>query len=138
MQEVPATASLALRLARWFDARLTDCPPLPSSTVRLYGLEVIDPAGIDALHPGAVRAVFVEEGPDDASILGEATMLRLAEPDAMAFVDHRWFPGPVGVLRPGSFPRRRRARVVRVFATTSAMAIRFDDDPEVVVFAPAA
>jgi hypothetical protein len=69
MSEVIAPSrSLALdhRLGRWFEQRLAECPPAPSSALRLYGLEVIDADGIDSGSPSAVRVVYLGDCVHDA------------------------------------------------------------------------
>jgi hypothetical protein len=62
----PLPLALADRLGRWFEQRLADCPPAPSSALRLYGLEVIDADGLDAGSPTAVRVVYLGDCAHDA------------------------------------------------------------------------
>ena len=45
--------SLALRLAHWFDQRLVETEVVPTSTTRMYGLQVLD------REPLRVRSVFI-------------------------------------------------------------------------------
>jgi hypothetical protein len=58
--------TLASRLGRWFEQRLAECPPPPSATLRLYGLEVMDADGIESLSPTAVRVVYLGDCVHDA------------------------------------------------------------------------
>jgi hypothetical protein len=95
--------------ARWHDA-----PPLPRATVQLYGLEVIDPDGIDRLDPCAVRTVFITEGPDEGALLARPECGPAFEFDAAATVEHGWAPFNAAEPRPGSFTARRRMLTVRV------------------------
>lgn len=120
--------SLALQLAHWLDARLELTYSAPAVTPQFYGLEVIDPAGVDQPGSDAVRTVFLG-GPDDAGVAVAAGRF-----DAVAVVAQRWMPAVPLSSRPGQFVGRRRVRTVRVVAgTTSAGVARFDDDPQPVV-----
>jgi hypothetical protein len=58
--------SLASRLGRWFEQRLVECPPAPSPTPRMYGLEIVDADGIESLSPTAVRVVYLGDCAHDA------------------------------------------------------------------------
>ena len=127
-----------MQLVRWFDARLVECPPPPSPLVRVYGLEVIDADRIDELAATAVRVVFLDEVADSGEELSPALMARASAQDAVELVHHRWLPKGDRAPRPGAYAQRRRARVVRVVADCVALAIRFDDDPDAVVFSNAA
>ena len=73
------------RLTRWFDHRLAETTPSGAS-VQLYGLEVIDPDGIDELDPVSVRTVFVCEGGDVRAVLDHPDAWRATEFDAAALV----------------------------------------------------
>jgi len=96
------------------EARWSDAPPLSRATVQLYGLEVIDPDGIDRLDPGAVRTVFIAEGPDERSVLARPECGPAFEFDAAATVEHGWVPMQANEPRPGSFASRQRTLTVRV------------------------
>jgi hypothetical protein len=63
----------ASRLGRWFEHRLIDCPPAPSATPGLYGLEIVDPDGLDTLSPTAVRVVYLGECAHDAVAIVHTT-----------------------------------------------------------------
>ncbi len=114
MNDPTTPAPLAPRLARWMEARWRDVPPLPRATVQLYGLEVIDPDGIDRLDPGAVRAVFITDGPDESTVLACPASGPAFDFDAAATVEHGWLPRATADPRPGSFSGRRRTVTVRV------------------------
>jgi hypothetical protein len=57
---------LAGRLGRWFEQRLGECPPAPSTVPRLYGLEIVDADGLESFSPTAVRVVYLGDCPHDA------------------------------------------------------------------------
>ena len=57
--------------------------------VQLYGLEVIDEDGIDALDPGAVRTTFVCGGRDEGVVFDHPDSCRVFEFDAVAVVRRR-------------------------------------------------
>ena len=121
-------SSLALRLAQWLDARLelTACIAAPSP--QFYGIEVLDPLGIERPEADGVRTMFLG-GVDDADITVAAGRF-----DAVAAVSHRWMPAVPLSSRPGMFVGRRRVRTVRVLVgSTWAGVARFDDDPVPVV-----
>lgn len=108
---------LAQRLARWFESRLLDTV-VPSGTVtRLYGLEVIDPDGVDTLDPCAVRVVFIAEASDEHDVLALPDARRVLDFDAAATVVPGWYPASPSATRPSSFAGRRRGLTVRVVAT---------------------
>jgi len=65
---------LADRLNRWFEQRLADCPPAPSSALRLYGLEVVDVDGLDSCSPTAVRVVYLGDCVHDAVAIVRCTV----------------------------------------------------------------
>jgi hypothetical protein len=105
--------SLPLRIARWFDDRLADLELAPTSTVRLYGIEVIDAESLGA-HPGAARSVFITDGDDIEQVLLSAVAGRAFDFDAAAVVEFPWLTVDQAPPRPGQFQRRRRGRLVRV------------------------
>jgi hypothetical protein len=130
---------MPLRLARWFEARLHETLTVPTSSARLYGLELIDPEQLDELAPTAVRVAFLAEAPDESTLFEHDDAFRVADFDAGAIVEHRWLSVPAPTVRPGVFGGRRRARVVTVVMVDgSALVARFDDDPDTVVCSPAA
>jgi hypothetical protein len=114
VNEYTDTRSLAHRLTRWFEARLDESIPPRGAVVQLYGLEVIDPDGIDTLQPGAVRAVFICEGPDEFTVLTMPGSGVACDFDAASTVEYAWVPIRTNSSRPGRFARRRRERFVRV------------------------
>jgi hypothetical protein len=65
--------ALADRLGRWFEQRLADCPPSPSPSLRLYGLEVVDAEGLDSFAPNAVRVVYLGDCAHDAVAIVRST-----------------------------------------------------------------
>jgi hypothetical protein len=123
------TTPLPLRLARWFDDRLAESAAPASSRVRVYGLEVVDDDEFAHGSSTAVRSVFVAEGTDLEDAMAQAGADRALDFDAAAIVEHPWLTTPSGPSRPGSYPRRRRGRVVRVltFDGRSAVLCRYDD-----------
>jgi hypothetical protein len=95
-------------------ARWAEVPPPPGAIVQLYGMEIIDSDGIDALDPCAVRTVFIAEGPDERSLLAGPSFDVAAQFDAAATVEHAWVPcAPIGT-RPGNYIGRRRVMSIRV------------------------
>ncbi len=114
MKEPSAPAPLAPRLARWLEARWAEVVPPPRSTVQLYGLEIIDAAGIDVLDPCAVRTVFITEGPDECAVLACPESGSAYDFDAAATVEHAWVPHTSSASRPGAFAGRRRVVAIRV------------------------
>lgn len=107
--------ALELGLTRWLHHRVRETAP-PSSPVQLFGLEVIDPDGIDALEPLSVRTVFVCDGQDTRAVLGHPDAWRAFDFDAVALVRHGWSVVPTASVRPGVAPRRQRGVVVDVVA----------------------
>jgi hypothetical protein len=108
------TRVLAIRLVRWFEARLDEMLPPRGSVARLYGLEVIDADGLESCAPTAVRMVFVCEAADVHAVESMADATRVCDFDAAATVEYRWAPTAVAIARPGDFGRRHRQRNVRV------------------------
>jgi hypothetical protein len=99
--------SLALDLAHWLDQRLTDTEVAPTSTTRLYGLEVL------GRHPLRVRSVFILEARSIESAVGHPSVQRGIDYDAAALVEFPWI-AVGGSSRPGDFAVRQRGRLVRV------------------------
>ena len=135
--------ALALPLAQWFEARLhqTSLPlmSMPTSTVRLYGLEVIDAEALSRLADDAARAVFLAQAPDLTTLRADPGSMRLLDFDASALVSHPWMSTASASTRPGAHAARRRALVVQVTTRSAGATVtRFDDDPAVVVCSPAA
>ena len=135
-----ALPTLALRLARWFEARLHDTVVAHSSQLRLYALDVLDPDELDGLGPRAVRVQFVAEASSLDRLRAEPGLEAARQGDAVAFVSTRWMlPSGPRPTRPGDLLRRRRARVVQVVTDHGAAAVaRYDDAPEIVVLTTAA
>ena len=100
--------SLALRLARWFDERLSDTDVQPTSRARLYGLEVLDHSPLQA------RTVFIAEAADFRSVINHPSASDGFAFDAAAVVEFPWISLDQATARPGSYSRRERGRVVRV------------------------
>jgi hypothetical protein len=131
------SATLPLRLARWFEARLHASMSPPTALVRRYGLELIDDDGLELLRPDAARVVFLGEAADCDP--PPAADPGVDDFDAEAIVVHRWLVRDGASFRPGTPAVRRRARVVLVRCPEGmATVTRFDDDPDVVLFGSAA
>lgn len=114
VNEPTDTRILAIRLVQWFEARLDEMMPPRRSVARLYGLEVVDPDGLEAAAPTAVRMVFVGEADDLLGLDELPDAARVDDFDAAATVEFRWAPTPVSMARPGDFGGRHRERNVRV------------------------
>jgi hypothetical protein len=115
-----------LLIVHWFHTRFSATTGFSGASSRLYGVEVIDPDLLDEGGPGA-RSSFLGEDPDArdlvARLVGDAARF-----DAAALVGDTWVTTRVGMLRPGAFPVRRRARVVTVVTDDgAATAIGTDD-----------
>lgn len=133
------SSSPALSLARWFEARLHDAAVAHSPLVRLYGIDLIDPAMLDRLTPDAARPHFVAEAPSIDRLRALPESASVHQHDAIAFVSTRWMATDDRVSRPGEFGRRRRARVVHVVLDGAVAAVaRFDAAEAVVVLSSAA
>lgn len=132
-----SAAPLPLRLACWLEARLHATDLAHSALIRLYALEVLDPSGLGDGTSEAARVRFVGES------FSIEHLRHHVDGDAVAYVTTRWVTPPGTTLvrgpRPGTFPVRRRARLVRVVGdSASATIARFDDALDVVVMAVAA
>jgi hypothetical protein len=133
-----AAEVLPVLLVRWFEARLHESVGFCLRGCRLYGLEVIDPAGLENADPLAARVSFIAEASDRESVLREADARRAADFDAAALVSVEWRSVMTSRPRPGEYAPRRRARVVEMLcADVGVTAIRFENDPEFIVLAPA-
>jgi len=133
--------SLALLLARWFDARLHDSVGFCLRETRLYGLEVLDVDGLASHDPLAARMSFLAAAADQDALLHHPDAPRAREFDAAALVVVEWRPAVSGrAPRPGDFTARRRARVADVVLVADgegATVLRFEHDPDFIVLAPA-
>ena len=136
----PGPSSFALPLARWFEARLHDAAVAHSPLVRMYGIDVIDPAMLDRFAPDAARPQFVAEAPSIDRLRRLPESASVHQHDAIAFVSTRWMPvDDDRPSRPGEFGRRRRARVVHIVLDGAVAAVaRFDAADAVVVLSSAA
>ena len=104
----------------------------------MYGLEVIDAQGLQSGDPLAARVSFIVEATDRESVMREPGARRASGFDAAALVSVEWRSVATARPRPGEYPPRRRARVVEVrCAEVGVTAIRFENDPDFVVLAPA-
>ena len=134
------TASIPFRLARWFEARLHQTIDFGQTSLRLYGFDVIDPDGLDHDHPAAARVTFIAEAADMDTLTCHPDSPRVRDFDAIAIVSAEWrmVPAP-NPRRPRQYPVRRKARVVEVRDRSGgAMVLRFEHEPDHVVFTSAA
>lgn len=122
---------LALLLATWFERRVHDTVPFTLGDRRLYGLELIDPDGLEVDMPNAARVTFLGDS---------ATLEELVVFDAFAAVEYEWREVALDrPRRPFDYPQRRRARVVTVSLLGSlATVVRFEHQPELVLCSVAA
>ena len=135
---VSAAEVLPVQLVRWFEARLHESVGFCLRGCRLYGLEVIDPVGLESGDPLAARVSFIVEAADRESVLREPDAHRVGDFDAAALVSIEWRSVATSRPRPGEYAPRRRARVVDVLcADVGVTAIRFENDPEYIVLSPA-
>ena len=132
-------AALSLLLARWFEGRLHDSVGFCFRGCRLYGLELIDAELLEQGDPVAARVSFIAEADNREAVLAHGEAPRALGFDAAALVTVEWRPSIVlRTVRPGEFSGRRRARVVQLVAgDEGATVIRFENDPDFVVLAPA-
>lgn len=127
-----APLALPLLLARWFDRRLDDTDTGLFAAPRWYGLEVIDAEALQLARPDAVRAVYLGDSGFDAMISADRF-------DAVAEVRFRWLLPGRTPSRPGAWPTRRRARTVEVtMGPHTAGVARFEGEPQLLEFPPAA
>ena len=133
---------LPLLLARWLDERLHESVGFRIRGCRLYGLELIDAAGLEHGEPLAARATFLAEADDRDAVLAlpEARRAVVFDAVALAVVEWRAAAG-VATARPGEFAARRKVRAVELILIPGgdgAHALRFELEPDVVVLAPVA
>jgi hypothetical protein len=108
---------------------------------RLYGITVVDPAGVEQHADGALRISFLAEHGDVYELL-EARRSAVARMfDAAAVLTCGW-AAPVDDedgddLPPSAHPRRRRVRLVVVVGDAGVGSVlRFADTPEEIVTDP--
>lgn len=132
-------APLPVLLVRWFEARLHESVGFCLRGCRLYGLEVIDAAGLCEHDPLAARASFIGEGEGRDEVMALPGARAVLGFDAAALVTTEWYPTAGGrPARPGEFVARRRARVVEVVVDgVGVTALRYENDPDFIVLAPA-
>jgi hypothetical protein len=106
--------TLTDRLTRWFEARLDETVAPRGTFAQLFGLEIIDPDGIDTGSPDAVRVYFICEGADEWSVLTAAGSGGACDFDAAATVEYGWGRRRTDTTRPGQFAGKDRTRSVRV------------------------
>lgn len=130
---------LPVLLVRWFESRLHESVGFCLRGCRLYGLELIDPAGLDGGDPMAARVSFIAESEDRESVVAHPDARSVVAFDAAAMVTVEWRPiAANGPTRPGQFQARRRARVVElVLDDVGVTVIRFENDPDYIVLASA-
>ena len=123
-------------LVRWFENRLHESVGFCLRGCRLYGLEVIDPEGLERGDPTAARVSFLAEANDCESVVRHPDARAVAAFDAAAMVTIDWRPVAAdGLTRPGQFSPRRRARVVELwFDEVGVTLTRFENDPDYIVF----
>lgn len=126
-------------LVRWFESRLHDSVGFCLRGCRLYGLELVDPDGLESGDPMAARVSFIAEADDRESVVAHPDAPLAVAFDAAALVTVEWRPIPAnGLTRPGQFLPRRRARVVELVLDDIAVTvIRFENDPDYIVLASA-
>ena len=126
-------------LVRWFESRLHESVGFCLRGCRLYGLEVIDPDGLESGDPMAARVSFLAEADDRESVVRHPDACAAVAFDAAAMVTIEWRPvATSGLTRPAQFMPRRRARVVELLCDeVGVTAIRFENDPDYVVLASA-
>jgi hypothetical protein len=84
-----AAVHLNASLARYLDRRLAETVCTDLLSARLYGLEIIDPAGIAVDADGAARFICVAEGTAHALLDGPGRIAAAAH-DAVALVTAGW------------------------------------------------
>ena len=108
---------------------------------RLYGISVVDPAGIDANADGALRISFLAEHGDVYELLESRGSSIACMFDAAAVLTCGW-AAPVddeneSDVPPSVHPRRRRVRLVVVVGDDGVGSVlRFADTPDEIVTDP--
>ena len=108
---------------------------------RLYGISVVDPAGIDANADGALRISFLAEHGDVYELLESRGSSIARMFDAAAVLTCGW-AAPVddeneSDVPPSVHPRRRRVRLVVVVGDDGVGSVlRFADTPDEIVTDP--
>ena len=130
---------LPVLLVRWFESRLHESVGFCLRGCRLYGLELVDPDGLDTGDPTAARVSFIAEADDRESVVAHPDARSVVAFDAAVLVSVEWRPMAArGLTRPGQFVPRRRARVVElVLDDVGVTVIRFENDPDFIVLAAA-
>ena len=138
-QGVSDAADLPVLLVRWFEGRLHESVGFCLRGCRLYGLEVIDPQGLEAGDPMAARVSFLAEADDRQAVVLQPAAREARAFDAAAMVTVEWRSGVTAPLaRPGEFAPRRRARVVDLlYDDVAVTVIRFENDADFIVLASA-
>lgn len=124
MQHVPA-----IDLARWFEQRINDSVPFALGASRLYGITIVDPAGLAQHEPGAALASYVAEDHDPHRLLRRPSSDLALCHDAVALLATGWVTSLDRQLVELSLrPGRRKVRLVVVAgdAGLAAVARRFD------------
>jgi hypothetical protein len=133
---------LPLLLARWLDERLHETVGFRIHGCRLYGLELIDAAGLEHGEPLAARATFLAEADDREGVLALPAARGALAFDAVALAVVEWRASAgAAAARPGGFAPRCRVRSVELILIPGgdgANALRFEREPDVVVLAPVA
>lgn len=118
-----------IQLARWFEQRINDSVPFTLGAARLYGLTVIDPAGLPERRPGAALASYVTEHADPHQLMQRANPDIGLCHDAVALLATGWVTSlDHELIELSSRGGRRKVRLVVVAsdAGLAAMARRFD------------
>lgn len=132
----PSLTPPPVLVAEWFEHRLHESGAPFAPTVRLFGLELLDPWELLERGPAAVRVTFLAEAPNESELFASPASAAVRDFDLVAIVTHPWLTRPGSGPRPGAYPSRRRARVVQVVAPwASATVARLADGDEVVVLA---
>jgi hypothetical protein len=123
-------------VAEWFEHRLHESGAPFAPTVRLFGLELLDPWALLERGPTAVRVTFLAEATNEAELFAAPESAAVRDFDLVAIVTHPWLSRPGAETRPAAYASRRRARVVQVVAPwASATVARLADGDDVVVLA---
>lgn len=131
-------ADLPVLLVRWFEGRLHESVGFCLRGCRLYGLEVIDPQGLEGGDPMAARVSFLAEADDRQAVVLQPAAREARAFDAAAMVTVEWRSGVTAPLaRPGS-SRHDGGRVVDLlYDDVAVTVIRFENDADFIVLASA-